>query len=449
MATIQARQTVGAITGDYLRAPQSYAKLTVPATLDLKEGSSQQVALNLIGIQNHNVSWRYSISYDTAGSADLGSVAGSGSMSFWSTSPANRTAATFNLSALRDDLTEASETAWLVVELGGNMSFADGSYTQRIQINIVDDNIITGTARADILRGTSGADRLTGGGGGDRYYVTAGDIVIEAERGGVDTVYSADSWTLHANVERLVLTGTANSTGTGNSLNNTLTGNNGDNTLNGGAGNDTLRGGKGDDLYVVDSSGDAVVELANQGIDAVRASVSYALAQNVEHLQLQGGAHIDGTGNGLANEISGNMGRNTLSGGAGADTLSGGQGNDHLIGGTGADRLIGGAGADVFVFQTLRDSTVIAAGRDTIVDFRSAQGDKIDLSDLDANTGIAGDQAFSLIGTGSFTGTAGELRLATSALKTVVLGDVDGDGAADFAIQVNTTAALSAADFIL
>ncbi|WP_368671455.1 calcium-binding protein, partial [Corallococcus exiguus] len=131
------------------------------------------------------------------------------------------------------------------------------------------------------------------------------------------------SYTLTAEVEHLVLTGTGPLSGTGNDLDNTLIGTTGNNTLDGSAGADTLDGGRGDDLYIVDNLGDIVKEsAAGFGVDTVEASVSYTLAANVDHLTLTGGDDIDGTGNGLANIINGNSGNNILDGGAGADAMS-------------------------------------------------------------------------------------------------------------------------------
>lgn len=84
----------------------------------------------------------------------------------------------------------------------------------------------------------------------------------------------------------------------------------------------------GNDTYIVNHSGDVVIEAAAQGTDTIMSSVSYSLPNNVENLTLTGSGNINGTGNSLANVLSGNSGNNTLDGGAGADRMAGGAGND-------------------------------------------------------------------------------------------------------------------------
>ena len=147
--------------------------------------------------------------------------------------------------------------------------------------------------------------------------------------------------------------------------------------------------------------------------------------------------------------LSGGQGWDQLYGNAGANVLQGWNGNDLLVGRGGKDTLTGGAGADRFQFTAVGDS-VVGANADRITDFSRAQGDKIDLAGIDANTAVAGDQAFSFIGSGAFTHHAGELRAAITARGvTTIAGDLNGDGVSDFHIQLTGAFALQAADFVL
>ncbi len=199
----------------------------------------------------------------------------------------------------------------------------------------------TGNALNNVLMGNSVVNTLAGGAGDDTYFITSGDIVTEAASAGTDTVNAGFTYTLAANVENLILTGTTAINGTGNGLNNILTGNSAINTLAGGTGNDT---------YVI-STGDIVTEAASAGTDTVQTGITYTLGTNVENLTLTGSAAVNGTGNTLANVLVGNSGINSLSGLAGNDTLDGGAGADTLTGGTGNDtyKLGRGYGADTVV----------------------------------------------------------------------------------------------------
>lgn len=191
------------------------------------------------------------------------------------------------------------------------------------------NDVLYGEGGNDTLDGGTGADRMEGGSGDDTYHVdNSGDLVVEASNAGTDTVRASISYTLTANVENLVLTGTANLNGTGNGLANTLVGNSGANRLDGGAGNDRMEGGAGDDTYVVAQSGDVVVEQADEGTDTVLASIDYSLGEHVENLQLTGSSNRSATGNELDNRLTGNSGNNTLDGRAGNDWLKGGTGSD-------------------------------------------------------------------------------------------------------------------------
>ncbi|MNQ94597.1 Bifunctional hemolysin/adenylate cyclase precursor [compost metagenome] len=121
--------------------------------------------------------------------------------------------------------------------------------------------------------------------------------------------------------------------------------------LNGGAGADRLVGNAGNDTYVVDVATDVVVEGVNGGTDTVRTSLaSYVLGANVENLTYTGLGNFNGTGNTLANTITGGAGNDVLNGGAGNDILNGGAGNDTVTGGAGNDTMDASSGNDIFLF---------------------------------------------------------------------------------------------------
>jgi Ca2+-binding RTX toxin-like protein len=112
-----------------------------------------------------------------------------------------------------------------------------------------------------------------------------------------------------------------------------------------------MTGGKGNDVYIVDAAGDVVVESGNSGNDTVRTSLGQAgLAANVENLTYTGSGDFQGTGNALANVVTGSSsGDNTLDGGAGADTLAGGAGNDTYYVNVSSDNVVeaNGEGSDI------------------------------------------------------------------------------------------------------
>ena len=238
-----------------------------------------------------------------------------------------------------------------------------------------DDDHLYGDAGADTLTGGEGIDTLDGGSGNDTYVLDAldgADIVVEAEDGGTDTVKSSMTYTLGANVENLTLTGNATH-GTGNNLANIIIGNAEDNFLDGAGGADTLEGGGGDDTYSVDDEDDVILEAEGAGLDSIRASASYVLAEGVGVELLIAATEntsINLTGNSFANALSGNAGDNRLDGGDGNDTIVGHQGDDTLIGGggndllrgaEGVDSLVGGAGNDVYYADS---DDVIVEGED-------------------------------------------------------------------------------------
>ncbi|RUM10412.1 calcium-binding protein, partial [Rhizobium phaseoli] len=224
----------------------------------------------------------------------------------------------------------------------------------------------TGNELDNVITGGTGADHLIGGLGDDTYVVdNAGDVVTENAGEGTDTVKTAlASYTLGANVENLVSTGTAAFAGTGNELANAITGGVGADTLDGGAGADTLTGGAGNDIYVVDNIGDVVVEAAGGGTDTIKTVLnSYSLASlaNVENLTFTGTGDFSGSGNAAVNVITGGAGNDILDGGAGADTLVGGAGNDIYIVDNTGDVVTEAASAGTDTIETALASYSLAA----------------------------------------------------------------------------------------
>jgi Ca2+-binding RTX toxin-like protein len=190
------------------------------------------------------------------------------------------------------------------------------------------------------------------------------------------------------------------------------------------------------DNYRVTSSSTLVVEGLGGGNDRIYASVSYMLAagSSIETLSTSsnsGTAALTLTGNELSQTIVGNAGQNLLSGGGGNDILRGERGDDTLTGGAGNDR---------FVIREL-------GGTDTITDMVRGQ-DLIDLRALDANSALSSNQAFAFIGAAAFTKTAGQLRTYVSNEINYAAGDVNGDGLADFVINLGSVQT-QASDFLL
>jgi Ca2+-binding RTX toxin-like protein len=137
----------------------------------------------------------------------------------------------------------------------------------------------------------------------------------------------------------------------------------------------------------------------------------------------------------------------TFNGGKGIDVIVAGGGNDTILGGADKDWMAGQSGDDVFKFTSLSDSKV-GTDRDVICDWGFGN-DKIDLGLIDANSALAGNQAFSWLGTEAFAGHAGDLHVRQEGSTTIVEGDVDGNSVADFQIQINGKVSLSGTDFIL
>lgn len=223
----------------------------------------------------------------------------------------------------------------------------------------------------------------------------------------------------------------------------------GNDILNGGAYSDTMIGGLGNDIYIV-STGDVITENAGAGTDLIRSAVTWTLGANLENLILTGTAASNGIGNGLANRLTGNAVTNTLTGEAGNDVLHGRAGDDRLVGGLGKDTLTGGLGSDRFDFNSAAATGPTNSTRDVITDFKTSEGDNIDLSTMDADTTIAGNQAFASMVGGFFSGTfanPGEFYFDQTA--HILYGNNDADSQADFTIQINGVDSLDASAFML
>lgn len=171
------------------------------------------------------------------------------------------------------------------------------------------------------------------------------------------------------------------------------------------SGNDLLIGGLGNDHYSVDSLNDRIIEKVNEGSGewVYSSADTYVLPLNGEGMILRAQAFA-GLGNDLANTLEGSLQANLLHGRGGIDVIYGfggddqiygDDGNDVLYGGLGKDVLYGGTGRDRFSFESSNSAdSPVGAGRDVIRDFNHYDGDKINVSSIDADLTLPGDQAF-------------------------------------------------------
>jgi Ca2+-binding RTX toxin-like protein len=310
---------------------------------------------------------------------------------------------------------------------GGWVSYAYGIYGgYTIANSVVIENATSGDGN-DKLTGNSADNVLTANGGNDQLLAYLGGNDTALGGGGDDYIYFGSEW---------------------NSLD----------VVDGGAGSDTLALAGNYTATLTSASLTGIEKLTLYGSAAVGGTGAYnynftTVDGNVpsggqlfvyagtlgagEALTFNGTAETDGRFT-----VIGGAGNDAVAGGNAVDYLSGGAGNDQLFGMGGQDFLIGGAGQDVlrggfasdqFRYLDIGDSTV--ANPDHILDLEGF--DRIDLSAIDANTGVAGDQAFTWIGSNAFS-AAGQLRAVYDDATGLwnVSGDVNGDGAADFLIQV-------------
>ena len=219
---------------------------------------------------------------------------------------------------------------------------------------------VSGNSAADLITANSGNDTLTalsttvastlvGGSGNDTFVVNnKADVVLVASTTSNDTIQSSADFTAVANVNTLVLTGTANLKATANDAGDTLVSNTGVDMLTGGAGND---------VFVINNAADVLVNVGPG--DTVISYVGGAMPANVANLVLGGSANLQATTNGGNVQLTGN---------AGADTLVATSGQDTLVAGTGVDTLVAGTGNDLFVVDNASDVVSLsgAHGIDTL-----------------------------------------------------------------------------------
>ena len=391
---------------------------------------------------------------------------------------------------VRDDVVQASDTGAVIDGRGGDDRLTGGRGDDLIiggdGTDTLDggdgadsldggdgDDILVGGYEADVLAGGAGNDQLAGGTSQDRLFGGAGDDTLEGDAhadeltggAGDDLLYGGGSWDIAHfsgtradtrfiqydagytlafgpdgmdklyDIEKIVF-------GDGDSTTLPYLVVDGDEL-------DVRIGSDSGDSYTVDSSETMILEHADGGWDHVDVSIDWTLDPYLESVTLTGDGDQDLTANDSRNVLRGNdhanaihalagddaiysyEGDDDLSGGLGRDTIYAGGGADRIDGGAGADTLKGNDGPDTFIVARASDSRAGAA--DLIYDFTVSEGDRLDLSGVDADEGLDGNQDFRYIAGSEFTGRAGELRMDGGQ----ILGDLDGDGAAEFTVDLN------------
>lgn len=358
--------------------------------------------------------------------------------------------------------------------------FGDGGFIYNVE-NVTGsnfDDIILGNAGNNVLVGLDGFDQLRANGGNDTLDGGAGDDLLRTGSG-ADTFIGGDGFDrvsfYNLDATQAVIADLSSQTiandGFGNAetmssieglgshtrFADQFTGSNDRNLFLVGGGDTVYALGGDDDIQVddaparidggvgvdsitqftltrlIDSNADGIAE-----VEAATHGVTVSLQTGRINDDGFGGSgrlyNIENLGGSALDDVlTGDNGDNVLTGFDGSDELNGRGGDDTLNGGLGADLLNGGSGDDQFVYASLDDSTVALSGRDTIGDL--GKGDGIDLSAIDANTTLAGDQAFTKVA--AFTGVAGQLTLTAAGKSTLLQVDVNGDGVADMAITLS------------
>jgi Ca2+-binding RTX toxin-like protein len=369
---------------------------------------------------------------------------------------------------------------------GDNTILGGGDNDKLDGVNGSDTYLVTGNEAAGwssfqgydeyLDTGSNGTDRILAQGAavniGLKKFAPANGIEVIDATGATGKVRLLGDWesnTLDFSATELVGSNIVIDGGHGND---TIAGSKGNDTILGGGGYDKLDGLNGSDTYLVtgnEAAGwssfqgyDEYLDTGSNGTDRILAQGAavdiglkkFAPANGIEVIDASGATGkvrllgdwesntLDFSATELVGSnivIDGGHGNDTITGNKDSNTILGGGGNDSIVGGLGADSLTGGSGWDHFVFFSSAE-----IDKDTITDFHKVE-DKLNLSAIDANTLVAGDQAFVYIAGAIFSGQAGQLRLANG----ILAGDTNGDRLNDFELYLTGVSTLTANNFIL
>jgi Ca2+-binding RTX toxin-like protein len=318
--------------------------------------------------------------------------------------------------------------------LGGAVEIVGGAGNDVLVGSDTTSDTIYGDGGDDVVAGRGSNDVLAGGTGTDEVWGGLGDDTILL---GPDGFFTGIRNVTVAPFDTRAISLT-NAAGTGD-------------TVNGGLGYDTIELDAGLGFIADYQSAPALLNgveaiVGTNGDDLIALPLFYLTAQGGA-VQIEGAAGDDvlvgsnstedtilgGADNDL---LAGLAGDDTLEGGAGNDELIGGFGNDVLRGGLGQDILSGRLGSDVFDYNSVLESAPLNS--DLITNFDQVGGplggDRIDVSDIDAQLFTPGKQDFSFTGTSN--GGAGSLWVANNGFNSVIFGDIGGTLAPELAIVV-------------
>jgi Ca2+-binding RTX toxin-like protein len=284
-------------------------------------------------------------------------------------------------------------------------------------------------------------DYLSGWKNTDELYGLLGNDTLDGQ-GGDDVLYGGYG-------KDILLGGAGNDVLYGEQSNDSILGGAGNDYLDGGLGLDTMNGGEGNDTYLIDNPKDVVID--GNGIETILIPVymNFVLPNNIERVRLTGNEDISATGNSLNNTLTGNEGENSLNGAIGNDTINAGSGDDTLTGGSGKDIMSGGVGSDVFSFQSVTESDIVNANAfDMIKDFNLSEGDKINLSAIDAKSGGTANDSFSFYSSAPKTAGASS-NGAVWFSNGFLFASNDTDIQAEFKVAMKGISNISASNIIL